>query len=326
MLKSLRGSRAPPAGEDAVQTSPFIWAGFLALVAALLALDLGVLQRRMHAIKIREALLWSAFWISLALLFNLGIYFRHGQEAAFTYLTAYVVEKSLSVDNLFVFLLIFKYFAVNPKYQHRVLYWGILGALVMRAIFIFAGIALISQFHWIIYIFGAVLIFSGGKLVFDKDKEVHPERNPVIKLVRKLLPVTKEMHEHHFFVRVAKKTWATPLFVVLVVIETSDVVFAVDSIPAVLAISIDPFIVYTSNVFAILGLRALYFALAGIMPLFRYLNYGLALILSFVGVKMIISGFYKVPTALALSVIAGIMTIAIVASLLRKPAPSGGHA
>ncbi len=298
--------------------SLFLWIGFNVFVLAMLALDLGVFHRKAHVIKIKEALAWSAFWIALALLFNVGVYFWSGPQTALEFLTGYLLEKSLSVDNIFVFLLIFSYFRVPALYQHKVLFWGILGALIMRAVFIAAGITLIQQFHWVIYVFGAFLIFTGIKMALQKDKEIHPEKNPIIKLFRRLMPVTKEFDEKsRFFVRQGGILHATPLFVALLVVETTDVIFAVDSIPAILAITHDPFIVYTSNVFAILGLRALYFALAGIMQMFHYLHYGLSAILVFVGAKMLLADIYKIPIVVALAVIAGILFLSVIASILR---------
>ncbi|NTV45356.1 MAG: TerC family protein [Chlorobiales bacterium] len=296
------------------------WMGFLVFVFAMLVLDLGFFQRKTHAVSIKESLVWSAVWITLALIFNGIIYLWHGPQSAMAFLAGYLIEKSLSVDNLFVFLLIFSYFRVPQEYQHKILFWGILGALLMRAVFIGAGVALLQQFHWIIYVFGAFLIYTGFKVATEQDKELHPERNPVLKLFKKIMPVTHEFHDGKFFVRSGSRTFATPLFVVLLIVETTDVVFAVDSIPAILSITSDPFIVYTSNVFAILGLRSLYFALAGIMQLFHYLNYGLATILVFVGVKMLISDFYKIPTDVALGAVAGILAVSIAASLLLRPA------
>jgi tellurite resistance protein TerC len=254
-------------------------------------------------------------WIGLALLFNLGIYFFRGSELALSFLAGYLIEKSLSVDNLFVFLLIFSYFSVPPKYQHKVLFWGILGALIMRAIFIFAGIELIRRFHWIIYVFGPFLIFTAIRMLVKKEKEIHPEKNPALKLLRRLISVTHDYEDGRFFVRRSDGIWATPLFVVLVVVETTDLIFAVDSIPAILAVTSDPFIVYTSNVFAILGLRALFFALAGAMRLFRYLPYGVAAILAFVGVKMILSEIYRIPIGIALGIIGGMLAVSMLASV-----------
>lgn len=294
-----------------------LWVAFNIFVLAMLALDLGIFHRKAHVIKIKEALAWSAFWITLALLFNLGIYFWRGPETALEFLTGYLIEKSLSLDNLFVFLLIFSYFRVPPLYQHKVLFWGILGALIMRAVFILTGITLIQKFHWVIYIFGAFLILSGIKMALQKDKKIHPERNPVLKLFRRFMPVTNGYEDSKFFIKRAGRYLATPLFVVLLVVETTDVIFAVDSIPAILGITLDPFIVYTSNVFAILGLRALYFALAGLMRLFHYLHYGLSAILVFVGIKMLLAEIYKIPVAVALGVVASILLISVIASIIR---------
>lgn len=298
------------------------WIIFAILVVTVLVIDLGFLNRKAHEVKIREALIWSGVWISLALLFNIGIYFFKGPDTALRFLTGYLIEESLSVDNLFVFLVIFSYFKVPAKYQHGVLFWGIVGAVVFRALFIAGGIALIHKFHWILYVFGGFLIFTGIKLAFKSEEEVHPEANPVLKIFKRWFPVLNEYVEGKYFVRKSGILYATPLFVVLLVIETTDVMFAMDSIPAILAITHDPFIVYTSNVFAILGLRSLYFALAGLMNLFHYLHYGLAVILVFVGAKMMISEFYKIPILLALGVIAGVLALSILASLLwpRKKA------
>lgn len=296
----------------------------------MLALDLGIFHRKAHVVRLKEALGWSVVWICLALLFDLVIYFWLGPEKSLQFLAGYIIEKSLSVDNLFVFLLIFSYFSVPSIYQHKILFWGILGALIMRAIFIAAGITLIEKFHWMIYLFGGFLIITGIKMAVQKDKEIHPEANPVLRLFRRFVPVTDQYDNDHFFVLKEGKRWATPLFVVLLLIETTDVIFAVDSIPAILAVTRDPFIVYTSNVFAILGLRALYFALAGIMQLFHYLHYGLSIILVFVGAKMLISDIYKVPIGVALLVIAGILVISVIASILRPrqeaPVPPPGRA
>jgi tellurite resistance protein TerC len=294
-----------------------MWIGFNVFVLAMLALDLGVFHRKAHEVKIKEALLWSAVWIALALAFNVGVYFWRGPETALEFLTGYLLEKALSVDNIFVFIMIFAYFRVPALYQHKVLFWGILGALVMRAIFIVAGVTLLQHFHWVIYVFGAFLILTGIKLAMQQDKEVHPEKNPVLKLFRRLMPVMKHYKGDKFLIKRNGRRYATPLLLVLVMVETTDLVFALDSIPAILAITMDPFIVYTSNVFAILGLRALYFALAGIMQMFHYLSYGLATILVFVGVKMMIMDFYKLPIGISLGVVAGILTISVIASLLR---------
>jgi len=292
------------------------WLGFLAFVFLMLALDLGVFHRKSHEVKIKEALVWSAVWIGMALAFNYLIYFFMGREKALEFLAGYLIEKSLSVDNLFVFIMLFGFFNVEPRYQHKVLFWGILGALVMRAIFIFAGVALLNNFHWLIYLFGAFLVFTGLKMLTPNHAKVDPDKNPLVRLVRKIFPVTTEMREGHFFVREKAKIFATPLFIVLIVVEFTDLIFAVDSIPAILAISKDTFIIFTSNVFAILGLRALYFALAGITQYFHFLKYGLAAILAFVGMKMIISGYFKVDIVVSLAVIFGILAIAILASVL----------
>lgn len=295
------------------------WVGFHIFILFMLALDLGLVRRKAREVSLKEALAWSAVWISLAMVFNGFIYYWLGSEKALSFLAGYLIEKSLSVDNLFVFLLVFSYFKVPPLYQHKILFWGILGALFMRAVFIIAGIALISYFHFVIYIFGAFLIFTGIKLVMEKDEDIEPEKNPVLKFVRKFIPIKTEYGVGKFFLRENGKLYATQLFVVLVVVETTDVIFAVDSIPAILAITPDPFIVYTSNIMAILGLRALYFALSGIMGMFHYLSYGLCFILVFIGVKMMISDFYKIPIAVALGVIAGVLTISIVLSIVFKP-------
>jgi len=290
------------------------WLFFLGFILGMLLLDLLVFNRKAHEVRVREALLWSLFWIVLALMFNLGVYYFEGHDLALQFLSGYLIEKSLSVDNLFVFLLIFSYFQVPARYQHKVLFWGIFGALIFRAIFIFGGIALLERFHWLIYVLGAFLIFTGIKLVFDSEKEVHPERNPLLKLVRKLFPITANYEGDRFFLKRAR--WmATPLLVVLVAIETTDVIFAVDSVPAVLAISRDPFIVFSSNAFAILGLRALFFALAGLMQAFQYLNYGLAAILVFIGVKMVISAWYPIPTPYALGFVALALLLSSLASV-----------
>jgi tellurite resistance protein TerC len=292
------------------------WILFNLFVLVMLVLDLGVFHRRTHVVKFREALLWSAMWIALAAMFAVIVYFWHGRGPALEFVTGYVIELSLSVDNLFVFLLIFRYFQVPTVHQHKVLFWGILGALIMRAVFILAGVGLIRQFHWIIYIFGALLVYSGIKLFRQENAEIHPEKNPLLRLFRRWIPVTKDYEEAKFFVR-RPGLYATPLFIVLLVVETTDVLFAVDSIPAILAITLDAFIVYTSNVFAILGLRSMYFALAGMMELFHYLHYGLSLVLIFVGGKMLVSHYYQIPTELALGIVAGILIISVVASMVH---------
>ncbi|HEY1263449.1 MAG TPA: TerC family protein [Terriglobales bacterium] len=291
------------------------WVLFNLFVLAMLALDLGVFHRRPHKINLREAAGWSVVWIVLALAFAVFVYFWHGRHASLEFVTGYVIELSLSVDNLFVFLLIFRYFRVPPAHQYKVLFWGILGALIMRGVFILIGVGLIRKFEWVVYIFGALLVYSGAKLFRQENAEVHPEKNPVLRIFRRLVPITDDYHGDNFFVR---KTglYATPMFVVLLVVETTDLLFAVDSIPAILAITRDAFIVYTSNVFAIMGLRSMYFALAGMMETFRFLHYGLALVLIFVGGKMLVSHYVDVPTEVALGAVAAILLISVTASLL----------
>lgn len=293
------------------------WFAFNIFVVVMLALDLGVFHRKAHVIGIRESLVWSAVWVAMALLFNLGIYFWRGPETALEFLTGYLIERSLSIDNIFVFLVVFSYFRVSSLYQHKVLFWGILGAMIMRVIFIIAGVALIQKFNWIIYIFGAFLILTGIKMALQRDKQIHPERNPVLRVFRRLMPVSDDYEDGKFFVKRAGRYLATPLFIVLLVVETTDVIFAADSIPAILAITLDPFIVYTSNVFAILGLRALYFTLAGIMSLCISLHYGLSAILVFVGIKMLLADICKIPIGIALGVIAGLLTISVIACMFR---------
>jgi len=296
-----------------------LWIVFGIMIPAMLALDLGVFHRTAHAVKIREALLWSAIWISLALLFDLGIYFLVGSEKALTFLTGYLVEESLSVDNLFVFLLIFTYFSVPAAYQHRVLFWGILGAVFMRGIFIVTGLTLLTRLHWVIYIFGAFLVYTAGRLAFTKEEQqIRPGKNPVLRLFRRFVPLTKRYHGQRFLLKGRGRRLATPLLMVLVVIETTDIIFAVDSVPAVLSITQDTFIVYTSNILAVMGLRSLYFALAGVIEKFYYLSYGLAVILGFLGVKMIISDFYKIPVPISLGVVVGILIIAGLLSVVRR--------
>ncbi|MEW6014120.1 MAG: TerC family protein [Candidatus Zixiibacteriota bacterium] len=301
---------------DLLANKYFLWTAFNLLVLVMLALDLGIFHRKDHRISIKEGIIWSVIWIIVALIFNVWIYFWKGSEVAVQFLTGYIIERSLSIDNIFVFIVIFAYFKVPEKYQYKVLFWGILGALILRGLFIAVGTLLIAKFHWIIYIFGAFLVITGIKMGVGEDKEIEPEKNPLLRFVRKFLPITENYEEGHFFVRRAHRTYGTPLFVVLLVVETTDLVFAVDSIPAIFAITLDPFIVYTSNVFAILGLRALYFAVAGMMQLFYYLKYALAAILAFVGVKMLISSFVKIPSGIALGIIGGLLAIAIIVSLL----------
>lgn len=296
-----------------------LWPLFAILVLGLLTLDLGVFHRQARVIRVRESLRMVALWIALALVFGVVIYFWIGSQKALEYLTGYLIEYSLSVDNMFVFLLVFTYFGVSAQYQHSVLFWGIIGALVMRGIFIVAGVALIETFSFMIYIFGLLLIVTGTRMFFQEERQVQPERNPVIRLARKFLPLSPEYAGGKFVVKVSGRRLFTPLFIVLLAVESTDLIFAVDSIPAILAITQDPFIVYTSNVFAILGLRALYFALAGIMGYFHYLRLGLASILVFVGVKMLVSDLFDIPTLLALGVVGGILLLSILASLLRPP-------
>ncbi len=300
-----------------VDQQSLFWIGFIVLIFILLALDLGVFNRKAHVIKMKEAILLSLFWISISVMFNIWIYFQFGEQKAFEFLTGYVIEKALSVDNLFVFLMVFSYFHISSVYQHKILFWGIMGALIMRAIFIAAGVTLIEQFHAVIYIFGAFLVITGIKMALMGDKKIEPEKNPVLRYLRKVVPVAENYHDDKFFIKRAGKYFATPLFVVLVVVESTDIIFAVDSIPAILAITTDPFIVYTSNVFAILGLRALYFALAGVMPMFYYLNYGLSAILAFVGTKMLISDYYEVPIMVSLGVVAAILITSVSLSVIR---------
>ncbi|HEV7672032.1 MAG TPA: TerC family protein [Thermoanaerobaculia bacterium] len=298
-------------------TPLWLWLGFNAFVLAMLALDLGVFHRKAHAVSVKEAAIWSGVWIALSLLFNVWIWAARGPQAGIEFFTGYLIEKSLSIDNIFVIALIFGYFKVPDKYQHRVLFWGILGALVLRAVFIFAGAALIERFHWVIYLFGAFLIFTGIKMAFFGGEEIHPEKNPLLRLARRFLPVTPDYREKRFFVRENGKRFATPLFLVLLLVESTDLVFAVDSIPAIFAVTRDPFLVYTSNICAILGLRSLYFVLAGVMGKFSFLKLGLAAVLMFVGLKMTLADLWKIPTAASLGVIAGVLAISIAASLIK---------
>ncbi|MCC6234346.1 MAG: TerC family protein [Verrucomicrobiales bacterium] len=296
----------------------WLWIGFNVFILAMLALDLGVFHRKSHIVSLRESLTWTAVWVVLAMLFNLGVWHYAGSTKALEFFTGYLIEKSLSVDNVFVFALLFSYFAVPPTYQHKVLFWGILGALVMRAIMIAVGAALITKFAWIIYVFGAFLIITGVKMIVKRSEEIHPENNPVVRWFKKLMPVTAEYRGDRFFVREQGRLAATPLFVVLLLVEITDLIFAVDSIPAIFAVTRDPFIVYTSNVFAILGLRSLYFALAGVMDKFHYLKIGLGVVLSFVGLKMILAHTaWKIDTLVSLGVIVAVLATSIVWSLLR---------
>ncbi len=293
---------------------PTLWTFFLLLVAGLLALDLGVFHRQAHVIAYREAAAWSAFWIALSLAFNAWIFYEFGSRPALEFFTGYVLEKALSVDNIFVFIVIFNYFSVPAYLHHRVLFWGILGAILLRGIFILAGAALIARFEWILYVFGAFLVYTGWKLLRTSETEVHPERNPLVLLARRVMPMTSRYHGQRFFLRRRGILFATPLFLVLVVVEATDVVFAVDSIPAIFAVTLDPFIVFTSNIFAILGLRALYFLLAGLIDRFQYLRIGLGLVLAFIGVKMLVADVYHVPIQISLLVISLLLGGSIAAS------------
>lgn len=292
------------------------WIAFNALILALLAIDLGIFHRKSHTVSVKEALIWSVVWISLSLLFNVGIYFWLGANPALEFFTGYLIEKSLSVDNIFIFVLIFSALQVPASYQHRILFWGVIGALVMRGALILSGSALLETFHWVFYVFGAFLVFTGLRMAISHDKEVKPEKNPVLRLVRRFIPVTDNYVGGHFFVRRAGKLLVTPMFLTLVIVETTDLIFALDSIPAIFAVTQDPFIVYTSNVFAILGLRSLYFVFAGAMSQFHYLKFGLAVILVYVGLKMLISDIFHLPEWVSLLFIAVVLLLTIVASLL----------
>lgn len=306
--------------------SIYFWIGFHVFIFFMLALDLGVFHKKIHKVPVKEAVVWTIVWISLALLFSLSIPLLIypdpdiGKTKALEFLTGYVIEYSLSVDNIFVFILIFSYFKVDDRYQHKVLFWGILGALIMRASFIFAGVALINRFHWIVIIFGGFLVFTGIRMLFQTEVPADPDKNPIVRFFRKILPVTSVYHNDRLFIKQNHRLHATPLFLVLVIIESSDLIFAVDSIPAILAISKDTFIVYTSNIFAILGLRSLYFAIAGIMGYFRYLKTGLAFVLTFVGSKMLLAFFkFEIPIVLSLIVIISILVISILSSVIIRP-------
>ncbi len=306
--------------------SPLLWAGFLAFVLAMLAVDLGVFHRKAHAVSLKEAGLWSAVWVALAGLFALAVHAWFGPQRALEFTTGYLIEKALAVDNIFVFVVVFAAFGIPALYQHRVLLWGVLGALVMRAAFILAGGAFLQRFHWAIYVFGGVLVLTGVKLLLQRNQELHPERNPAVRFFQRIMPVTHELHGDHFTVRQGGRRFATPLLLALVAIEVTDVIFAVDSIPAIFAVTRDPFIVFTSNIFAILGLRSMYFLLAGIVHRFVYLKIGLSFVLVFVGAKMLLVDVFKVPILVSLAVIAGILAASIVASLLRRPPPPAGAA
>lgn len=298
-----------------------LWVVFNLFVLLLLALDLGVLHRSAKTISFREAAWWSVIWVLVALAFNAGMLYWYGPEAArktlaLQFLTGYVIERSLSVDNIFVFLVLFNYFSVEPRYQYRVLFWGILGALIMRGAMIGLGVALIARFHWVLYVFGAFLVWTGVRMMFHKPEDIHPEHNPVLKWARKYLPLTKNYEGQKFFVKQEGIWRATPMFLVLLVVETTDLAFALDSIPAIFAITKDPFIIYSSNVFAILGLRALYFLLAAVLPLFRYLSAGLAVVLMFIGVKMLIEKWVEISTAISLSVVGAVLAVSVIASMI----------
>ncbi len=314
---------------ELLSNTPLGWIIFGVFIVAMVLLDAMVFRRRSHVVSLRESLGWTVLWVSLALLFGLGVLHFRGHEPALQFVTAYLIEESLSVDNLFVFLLIFSYFHVPREYQHKVLTWGILGALVFRLGFILAGISLIERFHWLTYAFGAILVFSGVNMWRNREPKVEPERNPILRLFRRVVPVTETYEGDRFFVARAGRWLATPLMVVLIVIETTDVLFAVDSVPAVIAISRDPFIVFTSNAFAIMGLRALYFTLAGLMNMFHLLHYGLAGILVFVGLKMVFTDLFPVPITVSLLVVAGLLLASVVGSLLwpkRRPLAPGERA
>lgn len=299
-----------------MDTHLLLWITFGVVVVVMLVLDLGVFHRRSHTVSLREAAIWTVVWIVLALGFNVFIYIMEGPKPALEFLTGYLLEKSLSMDNVFVFALLFNFFCVPKEYQHRVLFWGIVGAIVLRLIFILAGAALLERFHWVMYVFGAIVLLAGIRMFLHKNEDIHPERNPVLRLACRFLRVTPGYHGARFFVRENGALLATPLFVVLLVVEATDVVFAVDSVPAIFAITRDPLIVFSSNIFAILGLRALYFLLAGIIGMFRYLSMGLSMILCFIGVKMLIMDVFKIPTAVSLGVVVAILAGSVVMSLL----------
>ncbi|MEM2368197.1 MAG: TerC family protein [Candidatus Bathyarchaeia archaeon] len=294
------------------------WLIFGVVVFTALFLDLFVFHRNPHKISLKEALLLSVFWITLGLAFGVFVYFDRGYDRAVEYFTGYLLEKALSLDNIFVFILIFSYFKVPEEYRHKVLFWGVLGAIVFRAIFIFAGLELIKHFHWVVYIFGVILIVSAIKLLTTEEKEFHPEQTLVYRIAKRLIPLRPHNGDGRFFIKEGGRLYATPMFLALVFVESSDIMFAIDSVPAILAISKDPFVVYTSNIFAILGLRSLYFAAAGVLPLFHYLHYGLSFILGFIGVKMLISEFYKIPVEVSLLLIGSAIFLSVVASLVVK--------
>jgi tellurite resistance protein TerC len=302
--------------------TPWQWGFFIALILGMLALDLGVVHRKEHRVGLREAVFWSVVWTLIALAFNAWIYLRFGAQPGLEFLTGYVIERSLSFDNIFVFIVIFNYFAVPAEHQHRVLFWGIVGALFSRGLFIGMGTALLTRFEWLILVFGAFLVYTGIKILREKEADVHPEKNPVLRLFQRFVPLTSRYHGKHFYVREGGRLLATPLMLVLVVVEATDVVFAVDSIPAVFGVTRDPFIVFTSNIFAILGLRALYFLLAGLMHKFHYLSYGLGLVLIFVGAKMLLDRWIEIPVELSLGIVLALLAVSMLVSLLRPAAAS----
>lgn len=293
----------------------WVWVSFNAFVLAMLALDLGVFHRKAHVVKLGEALTWSAIWIALAMAFNVGVYYLAGPKPALEFLTGYLIEKSLSVDNLFVFAVLFAAFRVPADCKHKILFWGVFGALVMRAVMIFAGVALIERFHWLVYVFGGFLVLTGLKMLVSHPQPAAPQDHLLVRICRRLFRVTHDYHGDRFIVRLNGLLTATPLLLVLILVEATDLIFAVDSIPAILAVSNNTFIVFTSNVFAMLGLRALFFALAGVMDMFRYLKYGLAAILAFVGIKMMLVDVAPIPIAVSLSVVVGILATSMLASL-----------
>ena len=312
----------------------WLWAGFVVLVLGMLALDLGVFHRKSHVVSIREAAMWTAVWVVTALIFGVGVYFLYehnilgigvevghnllGHQAVVQYLTGYIIEKSLSLDNVFVFALLFSYFTVPPEYRHRVLFWGILGALIMRGVMIAAGAALIARFSWMVYVFGGLLLLTALRMLVSKHEKVEPDRNPLVRMARRIFPVSEHFEEERFFTRIDGKRAVTPLMLVLLVVESTDVVFAVDSIPAIFAVTQDPFLVFTSNVFAILGLRSLYFVLAGVIEKFRYMKLSLVVILAYVGVKMLLEHHVPISTLLSLGIIVGILTTGVVASVVAR--------
>jgi len=300
-------------------TSVILWEGFAVLITAMLILDLGVFNRKSHEVSFREALTWTLVWVGLALSFNMGILHFLGTTKALEFLTGYLIEESLSIDNLFVFIMIFSYFQVPRAYQPKILKWGIIGALVMRAIFIFIGIELFERFHWMIYLFGALLIVTGIKMAFGGEEKIDPEKNLLVRLARKFLPVTRKRSGDKFFIRRNGILAATPLFLTLLVIESSDVIFAIDSIPAILAVTRDPFIVYTSNIFAIMGLRSLFYLLSSVMEMFTHLKLGVSIILAFIGIKMLLSSVYPIPIYFSLGVIVGVLAVTIITSVVFDP-------